>query len=234
MSHKPNINPVRLCRELMKAFPGLFCACAVIVPLLMLSSCDSKRVSLLKKPLKMETKTFDPNSDLSKIPLEKDEGAVTIWQFGCKADFDFDILEKTFLSNNDYIVSLRINRCRVTLTAPVTVYLPKDASRALVAHEMGHVDICKRVYDRVDNDALALAEGCVGKTYQASGSTVEKACQKAIEDASRSIYDGYHQKASLAVNEVSELYDELDRKEPGSVKSLVDKAFARHVRQGIE
>jgi len=211
-------------------------ASAVLLAVSMLSiSCAPERpVTLAKEPLTVETVYFDPKGDLAKVPLENDEGAVTVWRFGCKTDFDFDIVEKTFLSKNDHMVTIRVKGCRISLTAPVTVYLPEKADKNLVAHENGHVEICRRIYNRADKQALIAASQSIGKQYQASGRTVEAACQQAIEDASASIYQVYHDKASMAVNRISEIYDELDRTERAPADKLVERAFARHMDERLE
>lgn len=196
----------------------------------LLASCSSKKpVELKKIPLAVKRVEFDPKGDLSAIPLNENEGAVTVWSFGCKTDFDFDIVEKTFLTKNDYMVTIKIKNCRVELTAPVTVYLPKDADRQLIEHEDGHVEICRRIYATADRQALIAASQAIGRTYQASGTSLDDACQKAIEDASLSISQTYHDRASMSVNRVSEAYDILDRAEPGNARELVEKAMNRQI-----
>lgn len=196
----------------------------------LLSSCVSKKpVELKKVPLTVERVSFDPKGDLSKIPLRENEGAVTVWSFGCRTDFDFDIVEKTFLTKNDYMVTIKIKSCRVELTAPVTVYLPKDADEQLIEHEDGHVEICRRIYASADRQALIAASQVIGKTYQASGTSLDDACRKAVEDASLTISQTYHDRASMSVNRISEAYDILDRAEPGNAKDLVEKAMNRQI-----
>jgi hypothetical protein len=195
-----------------------------------LVSCGSpKPVELKKVPLSVKRILFDPKGDLSNVPLNQDEGAVTVWSFGCKTDFDFDIVEKTFLTKNDYMVTIRIKNCRVELTAPVTVYLPEGADKELIEHEDGHVEICRRIYATADRQALIAASQVIGKTYQASGRSLDEACQRAIEDASLTISQTYHDRASMAVNRISEIYDILDRAEPGNAKEIVDRAMNRQI-----
>jgi hypothetical protein len=204
--------------------------CLSMVALLSLTSCaPSKPVELDKKPLVIKRISFDPKGDMTEIPLEKDEGAVTVWSFGCKTDFDFEIVEKTFLSKTDYMVTIKIKSCRITLTAPVTVYLPENADKKLIEHEDGHVEICRRIYDGAEKHALIAASQAIGKQYQASGVSVEAACKQAVEDASLAISQTYHDRASASVNRISEIYDALDRDEPGPAATLVEKAFTRQL-----
>jgi len=195
----------------------------------MVSCVNRKPVELKKVPLSVERIRFDPKGDLSNVPLNENEGAVTVWSFGCKTDFDFEIVEKTFLTKSDYMVTIKIKSCKVELTAPVTVYLPDCADKQLVEHEDGHVEICRRIYATADRQALIAASQAIGKTYQASGRSVDEACQKAVEDASLTISQTYHDRASMAVNRISEAYDILDRAEPGNAKDLVEKAMNRQI-----
>lgn len=198
-----------------------------------LSSCGSSQpVTLMKQPLRVERITFDPKGDLSQIPISGDEGAVTVWSFGCKTDFEFDIVEKTFLSKDDYMVTIKIKKCRVELSAPVKVYLPEKADQELIEHEDGHVEICRRIYSDADKQALIAASQVIGKDYQASGPTIEAACQKAVEDASLAISETYHNRASVSVNRISEIYDALDKAEPAPARQLVEKAFTRQFETG--
>lgn len=198
-----------------------------------LCSCtSSKPVTLAKQPLKVERITFDPKGDLSEIPISGDEGAVTVWSFGCKTDFEFDIVEKTFLSKSDYMVTIKIKKCRVELSAPVKVYLPEKAGRELIEHEEGHVEICRRIYSDADKQALIAASQVIEKDYQASGPTIEAACQKAVEQASLAISETYHDRASVSVNRISEIYDALDKAEPAPARQLVEKAFTRQFETG--
>ncbi len=189
-----------------------------------LTGCASL-VTVDKTPLTVKKVFFDPKKP-GDIPLMPDEEAVTVWSFGCKTDFEFDIVDNTSLGKNDLMVTLRITRSKISLSAPVTVFLPQGASPELVSHEDGHVEICKRIYAKVDKEAEDAASVVVGKEFQASGATVEDACREAVQRASAEVCLRYHG-ISHSVNRVSEIYDQLDRTGKGEMPALVDKAFSK-------
>lgn len=188
-----------------------------------LAGCTSL-VAVEKSPLTVKKVFFDPENPVG-VPLTPDEEAVTVWSFGCKSDFEFDIVDNTRLKQNDVMVTLRITRSKITLSAPVTVFLPEGASSELVRHEEGHVEICKRIYGKVDKEAEAAASAVVGKEYQASGASVEDACREAVQRAGSDVCLRYHG-ISRSVNRVSNIYDQLDRTDHDEMPVLVNKAFA--------
>ncbi|MBX9667567.1 MAG: hypothetical protein K2X93_08120 [Candidatus Obscuribacterales bacterium] len=190
-----------------------------------LAGCGSP-VSVKKTPLAVKTVLFDPDNP-GNTPLTPDEEAVTIWSFGCKTDFDFDIVDNTMLSKDDVMVTLKISSSKITLTAPITVFLPKGASEELKRHEDGHVQICRRIYQDAEKEAGIAAAIVVGKEYQASGKTVEEACRIAVERASADVCLRYHG-ISHSVSRISDVYDSIYRTEHGDMQAMIDKAFSKY------
>lgn len=202
--------------------------CGLLVMSLLLISCTNFAVQFTKKPMTVKREFFDPVKDKGKIPLVAGEEALTVWSFGCKTEFKFDVVDKVPLGKNDYMVTIKIRQIHVTLTAPVTVYLPDGAPPQTVQHEDGHVEICKKVYAGIDSDAKSAARSVIGASYQDSGSSVEQACQRCIERASADVYERYQGKTSFPVNRVSEIFDDLSRDSEQSSDLLVKKAFSKY------
>lgn len=186
-------------------------------------------VTLTKEPITVE-KRFLENANIEDIPLEENEEAATVWQFGCRTDFEFDIVDKTELGKDDKLVSIKIKNVHVTLSAPIVIWISKTAQPSTMKHEMGHVEICKRIYDNVDADAIDAGKSVIGRIYQASGATIEGAVRSAIEKAAEDAYQRYHSKTTAAVDRISTIYDELEKDKPASKETMVDEAFAKYHR----
>lgn len=195
---------------------------------MLLISCTNSDVRFVKEPLTVEKKFFDPVKDKGKIPVEESEEALTVWRFGCKTDFGFDVVEKIPLGEHDYMVTIKITSVKMTLAAPVTVYLPNNAPPPTVQHEDAHVEICKRVYGGIDAESKKAARSVLGAKYQDSGETVEAACRRCVERAGADVYERYQSMTSLPVNRVSEIFDELAGQSKEDPKVLLEKAFSRY------
>lgn len=200
----------------------------VLAPMLLISCSMSPKVQFTKLPLTVEKKVFDPVKDKGKIPLAEHEEALTVWRFGCKTDFKFDVIEKIPLGEHDYMVTIKITSVNMTLTAPVTVYLPKGAPPPTVQHEDAHVEICRRVYDGIDSESKKAAKSVLGAKYQDSGETVEAACRRCVERAGADVYDRYQSMTSMPVNKISEIFDELAGKSDEDASDLLAKAFTKY------
>ncbi len=187
-------------------------------------------VTLTKEPITVE-KRFLENANVEEIPLEENEEAATVWRFGCRTDFEFDIVDKTDLGKNDELVSIKIKNVHLTLSAPIVIWISKTAKPSTMKHEMGHVEICKRIYDKVDVDAIEAGKSVIGRTYQASGATIEDAVRSAVEKAAEDVYQRYHLTTTAAVDRVSAVYDELEQDKPSAKGTMVDKAFAKYHRK---
>jgi len=195
---------------------------------MLLISCTGSDVQITKQPLAIKKQFFDPVKDKGKVPLEAGEEALTVWSFGCKSEFKFDVIEKIPLGKNDYMVTIKIKSVHMTLSAPLTVFLPNGAPPETVQHEDGHVEICKRIYRDIDSECLDAGKSLIGKEYQDSGSTVQAACQRCVERASADIYERYHGKTSFPVNNVSAIFDDLSRESKEDPAVLVEKAFSKY------
>ncbi len=202
--------------------PILCCLC--------LLSCGGDPVTVSKEPMKVDYRFIEDEPNKKRIPVTKDEEAATLWQFGCKTDFDFDVVERTQLGNNDWLVTIKIRRVHLTLTAPVVIWISKTAAPEVVQHEEAHVEICRRIYDKVNSEALKAGNAVVTKEYQASAPTVEKACKLCIERAAEDVYTRYHSAATYAINRVSSIFDDLERDKKQHEKPLIDEAFSKYRR----
>lgn len=217
-------------QDMARRAVSLIATVAIFVSSLAGCSSPAQRVSVDKEPLTVEKLWIEDIEDKSQIPIKPDEEAVTQWKFGCKNDFDFQIVEKTQLSD-EFMVTVKINAIKTTLTAPITVYLPKAASDETKKHEEAHVEICKRVYSRAQEVAREAALEMIDRNFQASGKTIEDAVRNAISIANSEVSDAYHLNTGEEVRRVSEILDSLDEHNHDlPLPQLVDQAFGHYTR----
>jgi len=194
---------------------------SLAVVILAFSGCASNQVTLTKQPITIEKVFIDDVKDKSEIPVTEDEEAATTWNFGCKTDFDFDIVDKTPLQNHDFMVSLKITKVHLTLSAPIEIWISKTASPTVLHHEQAHVKICERVYKDIDESALSAGRVVIGREYQASAGTTEDACRLAIERAGEDVYQRYHSAATDTIRRVSTIFDQLEVPTKGAKKETI-------------
>lgn len=202
---------------------------AAVVILSFTTACSKQTsVTITKEPMNVSTKHLEDIKDTSKI-LKSNEEAITSWSFGCKNDIAFDITQKD-LVDPDYIVSIKPKSVKVQLTAPITIYISKNAPTETVEHENAHVNICKRVYEDAEKIAKESVNGVFDRTFQASGPTVEAACANAVETISDEICQSYHLRTVEKINRVSEILDDLEvqLKDKPTHDELVDMAFSKY------
>jgi hypothetical protein len=198
-----------------------------------LSACSSApRITVDKAPMKVSTEYIEDLKDKKKI-LKHGEEALTSWSFGCMTDIAFDITQQDLIEP-DYMVTIKPTAIKISLDAPVTVYISKSAPKEVVDHENSHVLVCKKVYADAENVARDSAKNVFDRSFQASGKTVKEACAKAVEAISDEVCQGYHLITVEKINRVSEVLDDLeehltDKQKPSSHEQLVDQAFSKYI-----
>ena len=183
------------------------------------------RVSVDKKPLVVETKYLEEAKE--KSPVEPHEQAATDWHFGCKTEFDFEIIDESKLGN-EFLISVKVKKVKVSLEAPVVIWISRNAENEVKEHEEAHVKICRRVYQNAEDVAKAACEKVFGREYQGSGATADEAAQKALSVANQEICQYYHNNLVENVNRVSEIFDSLDPLHEKPVDEIVDMSFREY------
>ncbi|MDX2106547.1 MAG: hypothetical protein SFY67_09100 [Candidatus Melainabacteria bacterium] len=210
---------------------------STLIPILasqfLLVACSASDVSVERKKPDIQTVFFDPENfegTANHPELEPNEQALTEWEFGCQTNFDFDIMEESRMSTGKYFVRLKIKNVKMILSAPIKIWLPKNAAPDVVAHEKGHQDICVRAYAESDEVARRAARSVVEKSFEAEGDSREEACKKALFQAQGAVCAIYHQDVSDYASCISEIYDSIDSTEKGDSKDFVERAFRNYKR----
>lgn len=203
---------------------------AVILLLsLLLTACNSgPNIVVNKAPMKVSTEYIENLKDKTKI-LKHGEEALTSWSFGCTTDIAFDITQQDLI-DPDYLVTIKPTFIKISLDAPVTIYISKNAPKEVVEHENSHALICQKVYADAEKVARSSAKNVFDRSFQASGKTLKEACEKAVETISDEVCQGYHLVTVEKINRVSEVLDDLELHltDKPSHEELVEQAFSKY------
>ncbi len=191
-------------------------------------SCQDK-VTVVKLPLVVTTTYFGKNDRAPGMVLPShNQSANTNWQFRCKSHFDYDVVEKKALNAGQWFAKLKITSARIEISAPITIWLPSGANQEVIAHENGHVKICRKIYDSEGLEAASTA-GCsvIAKEFSGTGKDLKDACQVALNDAGQAVGRPYRLGTVESVNKLSQAYDmfAVQRPEPKYVDASIAAAF---------
>lgn len=169
---------------------------------------------------KLKANERPPEADSSSEGLTK-------WEFKCPTEVDYQVVENVEDQGGSF-VRVKVTGVRVNLSLPITVYLPESPSEELRVHEAGHVEICKRVYADAQSRAEEIARSLVGKVYSGTGADKTTACALAVNLPLIEFSGLYDSAIARKAQDLSEIYDYLDKYTDIPEKDLVEKAFATY------
>jgi hypothetical protein len=97
----------------------------------------------------------------------------------------------------------------ILVSISVAVYLPDHASPALIAHEQGHVQICKSVYAESAQAAQACAQELLQRPFTGSSQTQIGATEQATELARKWFCRRFMAATEDRIQKLSLKYDAL-------------------------
>jgi hypothetical protein len=125
----------------------------------------ASHVTVVKEPVAVTTRTFDPANPPSDMPpLSPGEIAV------CDANYVSAVSvsgEGRQTDSADEIVA--ITQVKTNLRLVVTIWLPEGASQHVVEHEDGHRQIAEALYQNADKLVTQIAAAHIGKNDLVSG-----------------------------------------------------------------
>lgn len=207
----------------------------VLTVVLLLSGCTQKDagsdrvtpVSVTCLPIQIDKQYFDKGVRPTALAVAShNQYANTNWQFHFKPRFEFDILKKE-VKDKEMWVTIRPTSATVEISLPIIIYLPEGVSDEVLHHELGHVKICKRLYEKAEGVARQALSSVIGQTFEGKGKNLNDACRMALDGASQSAGRIYRAHTVDVVNAVSTNYDYLSPQHPGPehVDAVVDAAF---------
>lgn len=128
--------------------------------------------------------------------------AFTHWSYICKSDFKFDASDR---GHGQFV--LHPTSAQVELSLPITLWLPFGVDQKLHQHELGHCEICKRVYTHASH---LVARDC--KRLMAKDITIEaKNAAEAMDQASHDLHVRlalqYQKETDAVAHTISDRYD---------------------------
>src|SRR5688572_27578470 len=187
-------------------------------------------VQINKKPAQVAQRAFDPKKPPSDMPpLGPNEAAVTHSAYGVGAQVQVVVLNED-KSPREVLSEMRIEAVKVDTTLAITLWLPKNASKALVAHEEGHRRISEMFYEEAESIAREVSQPYVGRTIRATARSAEAAREAAMTKAIGEINGAYMARTQIPSSRVNELFDKItDHGRNGRVS--VDQGIQRAVEQ---
>jgi hypothetical protein len=187
-------------------------------------------VQVNRKEAQVTRRTFDPKMPPPEMPpLNKNEAAVTHSAYGVGAQVQVLVVGEE-RSAAQFVSEMTIESVKVDTTLAITVWVPRNASKALVAHEEGHREISEMFYEEAEAIAREIARPYVGRTLRGVGRSAEAAREAAMTKAIGEINGAYMARTQIPSSRVNELFDKItDHGRNGRIS--VDDAIKRAVEQ---
>lgn len=177
-----------------------------LIASLLPSACKAAPVLIEKKPPVVERRTFESGNPNKEAPLKEGEDAITIWDFRFGVNVGYD--EVYSRKEKDLIKAvISVNRIRINLELPITIWVPSNINEKLENHENGHRQIAEEIYRGADQTALRQAEAVIGKFYDGFGKTKEDAIKDAQSKAAHELNRDYCRDTATYSRLVSDIYD---------------------------
>jgi hypothetical protein len=183
--------------------------CAGVMALAGATAWCAGEVTVDKKPVVVERKTFDSAHRPAEMPpLDAGEAAVTESRFDCAAELTYKVIDRN-PTNSGCTTTLRVQSVHLTITLKVVVWLPVSAPNQLTAHEEGHKQIDQRIYD----EAKSIAEGegklIDGRVVDATAADCAAAENKATQSAAENVCKRYLKSVGQMAERINQRYDDL-------------------------
>lgn len=192
-------------------------------------------IQIDRRPPTVQRIVFDPARPPADMPrLDAGEAATCQFNFQCGARFQSVTEQQIPLPGGRVRAVVKIESMAITLTLENRIFLPRDATAKLRAHEEGHREINERVYESAEAVARAEAQRVLGQTWEGEGESADAAAQAALQQALRSFCRAYHAQIADRAYRVGSIYDELTdhgRRLNPTEREAIDLAFNRADRE---
>jgi hypothetical protein len=175
----------------------------LLIPGLRPVQAEQPQVTIVKTPMNMATKYFDPKRpSRERPPLTPPEEAV------CASDFLSDAsIGAQAVQTDATHAKATINQIKVTLQLDITIWLPTNPQKWTVEHEEGHRQISEYYYKNADAIARRIAEPYLGKVIDISGRDLRKALSAAVQKVGAEITNEYNKQMPVEVTQ--DRYDSI-------------------------
>lgn len=200
----------------------------LLLPVVLTGCVDSRAVTVRR------TKLFAHKHNVKTEMHPKTPG-----EFHCAANqntfWDFKFIptlavEKTKMIKEDnwYSITVKVKHVTVETSLPFDMWLPENASDSVIAHEDGHVRICKRFYRDAAHQARKCGLHILGREFVGEAKDEDTALKLAINAANSEMLQYYRAKIVEPADRASAAYDKLmaDKSTKLSVDDAIEKAIA--------
>lgn len=203
-------------------------AATVWLSAVLLAACNTAQpVSVRKSEPVIQRHAYDkdnrPPEEVGKHPSVE---ANTHWDYRITPEITVE-RKKLEPSTQGLQATVLVKRISVELALPIEMWVPEGVSDRVIAHEDGHIRICKHFYSDAENVARECANSTIGHTYEGAGKDENEAIQGAIEIATGELCTCYQRKIIEPTNRASATYDRLTSHGQNStpIGEAVDKAI---------
>lgn len=199
----------------------------MLLPVVLAGCVDSRAVTVRR------TKLFAHKHDVTHETKPKTQG-----EFHCAANpntfWDFKFIPtlavertKMIKENNWYSVKVKVKHVTVETALPFDMWLPENASDSVIAHEDGHVRICRHFYRDAAHQARKCGLHILGREFVGEAKDEETAMKLAISAANSEMLQTYREKIVEPADRASAAYDKImtDKSNKLSVSDAIEKAI---------
>ncbi|MBA3993964.1 MAG: hypothetical protein C0469_10590, partial [Cyanobacteria bacterium DS2.3.42] len=165
-----------------------------LLSLTLLSSCSSEEVIVDKAPELVNKHIYDkdnrPKSEIKRHPSVE---ANTHWEFSFVPEVQVKN-NKLERRGNEFVASVKVERVKIDLALPIDMWLPESASEKVIAHEEGHIAICKHFYKDADYAAREHANALLGRVFSGHGQDESECVRNAMEAISTVLSEAYQKR----------------------------------------
>ena len=180
--------------------------------------------------------TFDPAKPPANMPrLTPPEAAVTVCGFGFSAEPHYNVISRGRGADGNWTATIGVTGVAVYVRLNLVVWLPKDASPKLKAHEEGHRKLDEMIYKKLaDQAAHAAGAQMNGNTFTGAGPTAAKAEADAVRKMFQQVGNDYLAHTAAINEQINLLYDEITRhgtdpiSEADAMKQAIDQYDRQH------
>lgn len=152
--------------------------------------------------------------------------ATTNWDFMINVNASVT-KEKVERSSTGYSVTVKAKSLNVEIGLPIDMWVLEDADEKIVAHEDGHVRICRYYYRDSARQARKCAIHVMNRDFVGQGSDEQSAIKQAVNKITSEIVVCYRDKISNPAKRASEIYDKLTEcgAKPTAVRNAINQAI---------
>lgn len=201
---------------------------SLLAPILLAACVDSSAVTIRKEKMYPQKHTIgDDEAPKQGGGHHCETNTNTSWDFHFTPVIAVTKV-KAIKEAHWYSTTVKVKCVTAQMSLPFNIWAPKDPSDEFVAHQDGHVRICRLFYRDAAHQARKCALHVIGREYTGEAKDEATAEKLAIHAVAEEITRCYRERIVEPATRASEAYDKLTAKGPNqmSVPDAIEKAIA--------